>query len=123
MATRRKRTVNETTTAVNETTTANEPQTVVQHAANGIVATECVTVDGYESVRRLVTPNGVYYGIPDPENSNCYRCLREDEWNAFQRILDDLASFMTISRELAFRCRVTDFGGVVTVRLGEGGDD
>jgi hypothetical protein len=117
MATRRKRTVNE------PQATANEPQTAVQPAADGIVATECEIVDGYESVRRLVTPNGVYYGIPDPENGNCYRCLREDEWNAFQRILDDLASFLTISRELAFRCRVTDFGGVVTVRLGEGGDD
>jgi hypothetical protein len=116
MATRRKRTVN-------ETTSANESQAVVQPAADGIVATECVTVDGYESVRRLVTTNGVYYGVPDPEDGNCYRCLREDEWNAFQRILDDLASFMTISRELAFRCRVTDFGGVVTVRLAEGGDD
>ena len=116
MATRRKRTVN-------ETTTANEPQVVVQPAADGIVATECEIVDGYESVRRLVTKGGVYYGIPDPENSNCYRCLRADEWDAFQRILDDLASFMTISRELAFRCRVTDFGGVVTVRLSEGGDD
>ena len=116
MATRRKRTVN-------ETTTANEPQAVMQPAAGGIVATECEIVDGYESVRRLVTKGGVYYGVPDPENSNCYRCLREDEWNAFQRILDDLARFMTISRELAFRCRVTDFGGVVTVRLAEGGDD
>ena len=116
MATRRKRTAN-------ETTTANEPQAVMQPAAGGIVATGCEIVDGYESVRRLVTKGGVYYGIPDPENSNCYRCLREDEWNAFQRILDDLASFLTISRELAFRCRVTDFGGVVTVRLAEGGDD
>jgi hypothetical protein len=115
MATRRKRTVN-------EATTANEPQAVVRPAADGIVATECEIVDGYESVRRLVTQNGVYYGIPDPENGSCYRCIREDEWNTFQRILDDLASFMTISRELAFRCRVTDFGGVVTVRLDEGGE-
>jgi len=115
MATRRKRTVS-------DTTTANELQSVVQPAADGVVATECVAVDGYESVRRLVTPNGIYYGIPDPQDSNCYRCIREDEWNAFQRILDDLASFLTVSRELAFRCRVTDFGGVVTVRLAEGGD-
>ncbi len=116
MATRRKRTVN-------ETTTANEPQAVVQPASDELVATEYAAVDGYESVRRLVTPSGVYYGVPDPQDGSRYRCIREDEWNAFQRILDDLASFMTISRELAFRCRVTDFGGVVTVRLAEGGDD
>jgi hypothetical protein len=116
MATRRKRTVS-------EATIASESQAAVKPAADGIVATECVAVDGYETVRRLVTSDGVYYGIPDPRDSNCYRCIREDEWNAFQRILDDLASFLTISRELAFRCRVTDFGGVVTVRLAEGGDD
>jgi hypothetical protein len=116
MATRRKRTVN-------ETTTANAPQAVSPPAADGIVATACETVDGYESVRRLVTNNGVYYGVPDPQDGSRYRCIRADEWDAFQRILDDLASFLTISRELAFRCRVTDFGGVVTVRLGEGGDD
>jgi hypothetical protein len=110
-------------TVPNDSDAARQQVQVQGKPADGFpVATAASAVEGYETVRRLVTDNGAFYGIPDADDPTVYRCLREVEWDAFQRILDDLSTFVPVSRDLAFRCRVTEFGGVTLVRYA-GGED